>query len=80
VAESFLIGLVSGLFGLLVAFVLMFVINGFTNSLYSVDLVLISGTFAMFGVLVSVGISILAGLAPASKAAKLDPVESLRRE
>lgn len=80
VAESFLIGLVSGLFGLLVAFVLMIVINGFTNSLYSVDLVLISGTFAIFGVLVSVGISILAGLAPASKAAKLDPVESLRRE
>lgn len=80
VAESFLIGLVSGLFGLLVAFVLMVVINGFTNSLYSVDLVLISGTFAIFGVLVSVGISILAGLAPASKAAKLDPVESLRRE
>lgn len=80
VAESFLIGLVSGLFGLAVAFVLMFVINGFTNSLYSVDLVLISGTFAIFGVLVSVAISILAGLAPASKAAKLDPVESLRRE
>lgn len=80
VAESFLIGLVSGLFGLLVAFVLMIVINSFTNSLYSVDLVLISGTFATFGVLVSVGISILAGLAPASKAAKLDPVESLRRE
>ncbi len=80
VAESFLIGLVSGIFGLLVAFILMIIINGFTNSLYNVDLVLISGTFAIFGVLVSVGISILAGLAPASKAAKLDPVESLRRE
>lgn len=80
VAESFLIGLVSGLFGLLVAVLLMYAINGITNSMYGVDLVLISSMFAVFGVLVSIGISILAGLAPASKAAKLDPVESLRRE
>ncbi|MDD2371167.1 MAG: ATP-binding cassette domain-containing protein [Firmicutes bacterium] len=80
VAESFLIGLASGLFGLMVAVLLMFGINAITNNQFSVDLVVISSTYAIFGILVSVGISILAGLAPASKAAKLDPVESLRRE
>jgi len=80
VAESFLIGLVSGLFGLFVAVLLMLGINAITRNQFSVDLVIISATYALFGVLVSVGISILAGLAPASKAAKLDPVESLRRE
>ncbi len=80
VAESFLIGLSSGLFGLLVAVLLMFMINVITSNLFSVDLVIISRNYVLFGILVSVGISILAGLAPASKAAKLDPVESLRRE
>ncbi len=80
VAESFLIGLVSGLFGLMVAVLLMFAINAVTRNQFSVDLVIISGSYALFAILVSVGISVLAGLAPASKAAKLDPVESLRRE
>lgn len=80
VAESFLIGLGSGLIGLGSAIILMLIINSLTNRLYEVDLVLISGGYALFGLMISIGISIIAGLFPASKAAKLDPVESLRRE
>lgn len=80
VAEAFLIGLGSGIFGVVSAFVLMILINGITQKLYEVDLVLISIYYVLFGILVSIIISMLSGLAPAGKAAKLDPVESLRRE
>ncbi len=80
VAEAFLIGLVSGLIGILVAVLMMLGINFLTNKLYEVDLVVISVYYALFGLGVSIVISVLAGLYPAAKGAKLDPVESLRRE
>ena len=44
------------------------------------EVVNLTATYAVAGVLLSTGISMLAGLLPANTASKLDPVDSLRTE
>jgi ABC-type antimicrobial peptide transport system permease subunit len=80
VCEAFLIGVFSGIIGVGFAFLLMKGINIMSNKLFKINLVLIKKSYAVFGVGMSIFISTLSGLLPANKAAKLDPVESLRRE
>ena len=80
VSEAFLIGLFSGVIGLVGAYFIAKGINIMSNKLFDVSLVLIKKFYGILGVGVSIVISTLAGLLPANKAAKLDPVESLRRE
>ena len=80
VSEAFLIGFFSGAIGLIGAYFIMRGINLMSNKLFAVSVVLIKREYAILGVTVSIVISTLAGLLPANKAARLDPVESLRRE
>jgi len=80
VCEAFLTGVFSGVIGLFFAFLLMKGINRMSTKLFGINLVLIKKSYGIFGVAVSIVISTLSGLLPANKAAKLDPVESLRRE
>lgn len=80
VSEAFLIGFFSGAIGLIGAYFIMRGINLMSNKLFAVSVVLIKREYAILGVIVSIVISTLAGLLPANKAARLDPVESLRRE
>ncbi len=80
VSEAFLIGFFSGAIGLAAAYFLGKGINIMSNKLFDLNLVLIRKRYGILGVVVSIVISTLAGLLPANKAAKLDPVESLRRE
>lgn len=80
VSEAFLIGLFSGTIGLVGAYFISKGINIMSNKLFDVSLVLIKNFYGILGIGVSIVISTLAGLLPANKAAKLDPVESLRRE
>lgn len=79
-SESFLIGVSSGILGILFNFVLTLVVWITLN--HTIGLAPISYRWWYFAVAmgVSIVISILSGLYPANKAAKLDPVESLRRE
>ena len=79
-SESFLIGVLSGILGILFNFVLTIIVWITLN--HTIGLAPISYRWWYFAVAmgVSIVISILSGLYPASKAAKLDPVESLRRE
>lgn len=78
-SEASLLGLFSGAIGVLLAFIAAAIGNHFARPHMHVSLLNITPGFVLFGLIVSVGISVIAGLAPSSKAANLDPVESLRK-
>lgn len=80
VSESFLIGLFSGLIGVTSAFLLSLVVNIFSRQNFDADIVVVHWQYILAGITVSVVISVISGLIPASMAAKLDPVDSLRHE
>lgn len=80
VSESFLLGLFSGLIGVILATVLTFVGNNVIQERFGTTIFSLEPQFALLGVLVSIVISVIAGLLPANAAAQLDPVEALRRE
>ncbi|MER2174306.1 MAG: ATP-binding cassette domain-containing protein [Carnobacterium sp.] len=80
VSESFLIGLFSGLFGVGIAWGLSLAANAISTNYFDVNIINLTPTYAVSGIVLSVFISMVAGLMPAAKAAKLDPVESLRRD
>ena len=80
-AETFIEGLVAGLFGVLVTVILCIPINIIIKSVADVDLYAalpIPGAIVL--ILISVGLTVLAGLIPSKIAAKKDPVEALRTE
>ncbi len=79
VSESFLIGLFSGILGVGIAMGLSVVGNFFIEKTFDTTVLHMTPTFAIAGIVVSILISVLAGVLPANKAAKLDPVEALRR-
>jgi putative ABC transport system permease protein len=72
--ESGILAAIGGLIGLILAYLIGFIISQYV---IETRISLIAGIFA---ILVSGGIGILAGLFPAWKAARLDPIEALRAE
>lgn len=79
-SEAFLIGLFSGLIAVVVTSVIGWGANSISSRMFDMDIVQMKISYITFGIVTSIVISMLAGLLPASKAAKLDPVDSLRRE
>ena len=79
-SESFLVGLLSGICGLIVAGILLLIIYLVLINLVGIAPLSFKWYYVFIALGVSVVISVLSGLYPASKAARLDPVESLRRE
>ena len=81
-SETFIIGLLSGLIGIGVTMLLNIPITNLIRNLTGVED--ISSTLppqaGLILVLISVGLTLLAGIIPSSMAAKKDPVEALREE
>lgn len=80
-AETFIIGLASGVLGILITILLNIPINIIINKLSginNVSILPISGAIIL--ILISVVLTIIAGLIPSSIASKKDPVIALRTE
>ena len=80
ISESFILGLAGGIIATAITFIIMFIGNAVIQSHFGVNMILISPYYVLFGIGISILISVLSGTLPAAKAAKLDPVESLRRD
>ncbi|MGA5716533.1 ATP-binding cassette domain-containing protein [Bacillus bombysepticus] len=79
-AEAAVLGLSSGIIGVVIAAIVGFVGNNVMEKVFDAKLINVSVGYMLLGIGISVGISIVAALFPSSKAAKLDPMESLRYE
>lgn len=80
ISESFLIGICSGILAIAVSFLLSFIVNPIVYKYFYIDVLSIKLSYTILGIMVSVIICVAAGFIPAENAAKLDPVDSLRRE
>ncbi|XEO93519.1 ATP-binding cassette domain-containing protein [Latilactobacillus sakei] len=80
VSEAFLIGLFSSVLGALIAWGGQALVNVIAQPLTHMPIVAITSGYVIFGIGISVVISLLAALAPSRKAAKLDPIEALAAE
>ena len=80
-AETLIIGLVAGLIGIVVTLLLNIPINMIIKSIVGISNISKLPTVgAIILVVISVGLTMIAGLIPARFAAKRDPVEALRSE
>ena len=80
-AETFIIGLISGLLGIGITILLTFPINSLIYTLSGVKVTaVVPFNAGLILVLISMFLTIIAGLIPAKMASKKDPVEALRTE
>ena len=80
-AETFIIGLSSGILGILIARLLIFPINMVLYDLTELENVArLNPLHALILIIVSMTLTLIGGLIPARIASKKDPVEALRTE
>ena len=80
-AETFIIGLVSGVFGILITLGLSLIINaivGHFTGIYTIAALPVSDAIAM--ITISILLTLISGLIPSRAAANKNPVEALRTE
>ncbi|MDE6241098.1 MAG: ABC transporter ATP-binding protein/permease [Anaeroplasmataceae bacterium] len=80
-AETFIIGLVSGVFGIIVTYIISLILNIIVDNLTSVTPIAALPLWqAAVMILVSILLTVISGVIPARSAAKKDPVVALRTE
>ena len=80
-AETFLIGLAAGLVGIAVTYIISLILNLIIGSLFGIfTIAALPWYSAIIMVVISVVLTLISGLIPASAAAKKDPVVALRTE
>lgn len=80
VSEAFLVGLCSGVLGLSIAYLISILVNKLSMDVFDMKVMNVTLSYIIIGMGISIIVSIIASLSPATKASKLDPVESLRTE
>ena len=80
-AETLIVGFVAGLVGIAITFLLTIPANLIVESKYNIaNVAQLTGQAAAVLVLISMGLTFLAGLLPSTAASRKDPVEALRSE
>ncbi|AKP64784.1 phosphonate-transporting ATPase [Levilactobacillus koreensis JCM 16448] len=79
-SEAFFLGLFSSVLALIFTEIVALLANNVANKYIGYTIIEITSNYMIFGIVVAVIISLLAALAPAGQAAKLDPIESLAYE
>ncbi|GEK29393.1 ABC transporter ATP-binding protein/permease [Furfurilactobacillus siliginis] len=80
VSEAFFIGLFSAVLGIILGWLMQLLINHLAAPAIHFSIIQMTSGYVIFGLVVSILISLLAALAPSHQAAKLDPIESLAVE
>ena len=80
IAECLIIGFASGVFGILITYLLSFIFNLSIMSLGVGNIAALPIWTALIMIGVSIGLNVLSGLIPAMKASSQDPVVALRTE
>ena len=81
IAETFIIGLAAGVVGIAVTYILSLILNLLIGTLFGIYTIAALPIWqAAVMILISVGLTLVSGLIPASAAAKKDPVVALRTE
>ena len=80
-AETFIVGLTSGLLGILISRLLLYPINNILKSVTKLENVAVMNyKYAIILVTISILLTLIGGAIPSNIASKKDPVESLRSE
>lgn len=80
-AETFIIGLSSGVFGIVITYLLGFIVNQIVGSVSVIPAIAVFPWYmALVMITISVLLTLVSGLMPSKSAAKKDPVVALRTE